>query len=300
MNEEATDAPAQADGRRRHLSGAEGAAPVDAHSATAGGFGDPGSGPSVVAATGAPGSTAASSMDVTDQAPPIDADPLAGDPRVEAFLGEAYAAVAAFHTLLVEQGVLRGLIGPREVSRLWERHLLNSAAVAPHLPSTGRLVDVGSGAGLPGVVLAAMLPDVEVVLLEPMERRTDWLSEVADRLDLANVVVRRGRAEEAHGHLVADAVTARAVAPMDRLARWTLPLLRQGGVLVTLKGRQAAAEVESARHVLRKLGADSAEVIEAGTIAGLETTTVVRVVRNRVRADPAGKVGKAGKGGRAQ
>ncbi len=208
-------------------------------------------------------------------------DPLADDPRVADYLGAAFAAVSGFHAMLTDEGVLRGLIGPREVPRLWERHLLNSAAVAPYLPSVGRLVDVGSGAGLPGVVLAAMLPDVEVVLVEPMERRVDWLTEVIDRLGLDNVVVRRGRAEEYHGALEADAVTARAVAPLDRLARWTLPLLVPGGVLVALKGRQAATEVEAARHVVRKLGGRPAEVLEAGTIEGLETTTVVRVVRER-------------------
>jgi 16S rRNA (guanine527-N7)-methyltransferase len=209
----------------------------------------------------------------------VDHDPLAGDPRVVEFLGGAFPAVQAFHAMLTDEGVLRGLIGPREVSRLWERHLLNSAAVAQYLPATGRVVDVGSGAGLPGVVLGAMLPDAEVVLVEPMERRVDWLLEVVERLSLDNVTVRRGRAEEFHGALEADAVTARAVAPLDRLARWTLPLLVPGGVLVALKGRQAAAEVEAARHVLRKLGGRSAEVLEAGTVDGLETTTVVRVVR---------------------
>ncbi|WP_246130926.1 16S rRNA (guanine(527)-N(7))-methyltransferase RsmG [Cellulomonas aerilata] len=210
-------------------------------------------------------------------------DRLAGDPRVESYLGPAFPVVSAFHTMLTEEGVLRGLIGPREVARLWERHLLNSAAVAQHLPGTGQLVDVGSGAGLPGVVLAAMLPDVEVVLVEPMERRVDWLSEVVARLRLDNVVVRRGRAEEFHGAVEAEAVTARAVAPLDRLARWTLPLLVPGGVLVALKGRQAADEVEAARHVLRKLGGGATQVLEAGTVEGLETTTVVRVVKDAAR-----------------
>ncbi len=210
-------------------------------------------------------------------------DPLVADPRVAEHLGGAYPVLEAFHTLLAAEGVLRGLVGPREIGRLWERHLLNSAALVPFLPTSGRLVDVGSGAGLPGVVLAAMLPAVEVVLLEPMERRVDWLTEVVERLGLSNAVVRRGRAEEAHGSLTARAVTARAVAPMDRLARWTLPLLEVGGVLVTLKGRQAAEEIDSARHVLTKLGAGPAEIRRAGTIDGLEPTTVVRVERVALR-----------------
>jgi len=222
-------------------------------------------------------------QDVEGGPGPSAGDPLSGDPRLAAYFGAALPAVARFHALLAAEGVLRGLIGPREVGRLWERHVLNSAALVPYLPTSGRLIDVGTGAGLPGVVLAAMLPEVEVVLLEPMERRVDWLTEVVERLALPNAVVRRGRAEDAHGVLTARAVTARAVAPMDRLARWTLPLLEVGGVLVTLKGRQAAEEIESARHVLRKLGAGPAEIHQAGTIDGVEPTTVVRVERVALR-----------------
>lgn len=207
-------------------------------------------------------------------------DPLSEDPRVQARLGEAYPTLERFHALLREQGVLRGLIGPREVGRLWERHLLNSASLAPYLPTAGTVVDVGSGAGLPGVVLAALLPGTELVLLEPMERRVTWLTEVTQQLGLNNVTVRRGRAEELHGAIAADAVTARAVAPMDRLARWTLPLLRPGGSLVVLKGRQAGAELDAARHVLRKLRASSSEILTAPTLPGLEPTTVVRVTKS--------------------
>lgn len=218
-----------------------------------------------------------------DAVHPHEGDPLVGDDRVIAYLGDAYPVLARFHEVLADQGVLRGVIGPREVSRLWERHLLNSAAVAQFLPVTGRLVDVGSGAGLPGVVLAAMLPEVEVTLLEPMERRADWLTEVVSLLGLPNTVVRRGRAEELHGELAVEAVTARAVAPMDRLGRWTLPLLVRGGVLLALKGRRAATEVEAARKVLHKLGAGEPEVLDASTIDGVESTTVVRIVRETVR-----------------
>ncbi|WP_407345151.1 16S rRNA (guanine(527)-N(7))-methyltransferase RsmG [Pengzhenrongella phosphoraccumulans] len=199
------------------------------------------------------------------------------------YFGDSYPVLAQFSELLASQGVLRGLIGPHEVSRLWERHLLNSAAMVPFLPTQGRLIDVGSGAGLPGVVLAVMLPEVEVVLLDPMERRIDWLKEVVMELELSNVTIRRGRAEELHGELLVDAVTARAVAPMDRLGRMTMPLLLQGGVLVALKGRQAAAEVSKARSALKKLGAGVPEILEARTIDGVESTTVVRVVRETVR-----------------
>lgn len=210
-------------------------------------------------------------------------DDRGADPRVVEYLGAAYPAVARFGEMLRDEGVLRGLIGPREVPILWERHLLNSAAVAQFLPETGRLIDVGSGAGLPGVVLAAMLPEVEVVLVEPMERRTDWLTEVVDALGLTNVVVRRARAEELHGQLLADAVTARAVAPLDRLCRWTLPLLVRGGELIAMKGRQASDEVVGAAAAIRKLGGGTAEILTAGTIAGVDETTVVRIVRETVR-----------------
>ncbi|WP_233575381.1 16S rRNA (guanine(527)-N(7))-methyltransferase RsmG [Cellulomonas sp. PhB150] len=185
--------------------------------------------------------------------------------------------------MLVSDGVLRGLIGPREVGRLWTRHLLNSAAVTPYLPTSGRVVDLGSGAGLPGVVVAAMLPDTEVVLLEPMERRTDWLTEVADRLHLDNVVVRRGRAQDVHGDLTADAVTSRAVASLDKLYRWALPLLGRGGALLALKGEKAQEEVDAAGDVGRRLGAGPAEVLMASTLDGVEITRVVRVVREDVR-----------------
>jgi 16S rRNA (guanine527-N7)-methyltransferase len=210
------------------------------------------------------------------------ADPLQGDPRVERYFGAAWPAVLGFHSLLVSEGELRGLVGPRELPRLWERHLLNSAAVVPFLPTSGRIIDLGSGAGLPGIVVAAMRPESEVVLLEPMERRIDWLSEVAETLHLDNVVVRRGRAQDEHGELLGDAVTVRAVASLDKLYRWALPLLRRGGTLVALKGSKAEAEVEDARHVGRKLGAGVAEVLDAPTIEGVDVTRVVRVVREAV------------------
>lgn len=200
---------------------------------------------------------------------------------VRTYFGSAFAAVAEFHEMLVKHGEERGLIGPRELDRLWTRHLLNSAAVVPFLPGSGSIVDLGSGAGLPGIVVAAMLPEVQVVLIEPMERRCTWLSEVIERLGLENAEVRRGRAEEFHGAFEADAVTARAVAALDKLGRWAFPLLERGGVLVALKGRSAADEIESATKVLRRYGATDAEVLAAGTLPGVPTTTVVRATRTR-------------------
>lgn len=204
-------------------------------------------------------------------------DPLRDDPRVAGWLGDAYPVVRRFGELLADQGVLRGLVGPREVPRLWERHLLNSAAVAAELPA-GVVADVGSGAGLPGVVLAALRLDVHMVLVEPMERRCAWLTEVVGELGL-DVEVRRARAEDLHGRLWADGVTARAVAALDKLAGWTLPLLRQGGVLVALKGSQAVDELAAAVPVLERLGGDRGEIREVGSVEGVPATRVVRVVR---------------------
>lgn len=209
-------------------------------------------------------------------------DPWEGDPRLSEYFGDAWDAVRRYAHLLREHGEVRGLLGPREQSRLWERHLLNSAAVVQFLPRDGVVVDVGSGAGLPGIVVAAMLPAARVILVEPMERRVAWLEEVVEELGLGNVEVFRGRAEEYDGAIEADAVTARAVAPMDRLARWCLPLLRPGGVLVALKGRSAGDEVERAKHVIRRAHGEPGEVLDAGTIQGVESTTVVRVMRKTV------------------
>ncbi len=205
------------------------------------------------------------------------ADPLAGDPRLANYFGERLGAVAAFRDALVAEGEKRGLIGPREASRLWERHLLNSAAVVPFLRD-GAVIDVGSGAGLPGLVIAAMEPYREVVLIEPMERRAVWLEEIALRLGLANARVIRARAESAAGLVRAPAVTARAVAPLAKLARWCVPLVADGGQMLFLKGRGAADEVASAAGALRALRLE-AEVLEAASLPGLEATRVIRLVR---------------------
>ncbi len=208
-------------------------------------------------------------------------DPLDGDPRLPIYFGDAWPLVSRFRDMLASEGVLRGLIGPREVARLWERHLLNSSAVVPSLPDTGTIVDLGSGAGLPGVVVAAMRPGAHVVLLEPMSRRTEWLSEVVNKLPLPNARVVRGRAEDVVGSLSADVVTSRAVAAMDKLYRWSVPLLRVGGELVVLKGARANEEIEAARRVERKLGVGQVAVREAATLDGLDATRVVRAVRER-------------------
>jgi 16S rRNA (guanine527-N7)-methyltransferase len=169
-----------------------------------------------------------------------------------------------FAEILADTGVSHGLIGPREVPRLWDRHLLNCAVVHDAFPLEAKLVDVGSGAGLPGVALAIVRPDLEVHLVEPMLRRTQWLSSVVEELGLDRVTVHRGRAEDLVGLVAAPFVTARAVARLDKLARWCVPLLEPGGTLVAMKGRSAAEELAADRRALDRLGLVDAVITEHG------------------------------------
>lgn len=204
-----------------------------------------------------------------------------GEPTLDdlaRLFGDGWSGVRRFHELLGAQGELRGLIGPRELPRLWSRHLVNSAAVVPYLPVAGAAVDVGTGAGLPGVVVALMRPHLSVHLVEPMQRRVAWLEEVRAELGLTNVTIHACRAEELHGRLTAQAVTARAVAELSRLARWSLPLLAPGGRLVVLKGRRAREEVLAAERTLRRLGAADVRLHEVDLLRLGEPTTVVELV----------------------
>lgn len=196
---------------------------------------------------------------------------------VEVF-GGALEMARRYAEILATDGVTRGLIGPRETSRLWDRHLVNCAVVAELLPDRGDLVDIGSGAGLPGVVLAMLRPGMRVVLLEPMLRRSVFLEECLTRLDLPNATVVRGRAEDLAGVIEADVATARAVAPLDRLAVWAAGLLRPGGQILAIKGQSAEEELAAARPVLSRLRVRSAEVLRVGHGRVISTTTVVRVV----------------------
>ena len=193
--------------------------------------------------------------------------------------GGALDQARRYAELLATDGVTRGLIGPRETDRLWDRHLLNCAVVTELLPEHGRLVDIGSGAGLPGIVLAMLRPSLEVTLLEPLLRRAVFLEECVAELGLANATVLRARAEDKDvAQLRADIATARAVAPLDRLVGWAARLLRPGGQLLAIKGQSAEAELAAARPVLSRLGVRSAEVLQAGHGRVVSATTVVRVV----------------------
>jgi 16S rRNA (guanine527-N7)-methyltransferase len=184
-----------------------------------------------------------------------------------------------FAHLLATEATVRGLIGPREVPRLWERHLLNCAVVADVLPQGATVADIGSGAGLPGLVLAIRRPDLAVTLVEPLLRRTTFLEEAVVELGLDHVEVVRARAEELAGRRSFDVVTSRAVAPLDRLARWSLPLVRPGGEMVAMKGSSAGAELESARPALRKLGGQVRGIELLGRGLLHTPVTVVRVTK---------------------
>ncbi|GAA3080559.1 16S rRNA (guanine(527)-N(7))-methyltransferase RsmG [Streptosporangium carneum] len=199
----------------------------------------------------------------------------------EVFTGDAWSRAETFAGLLAGPGVVRGLLGPREVPRIWDRHLLNCAVVAEAVPENVRLVDIGSGAGLPGLVLAIVRPDIRVTLLEPLLRRTVFLEECVETLKLGNVEVLRGRAEEFVGKREFDVASARAVAPLDRLLKWSLPLLREGGELLALKGERAAEELADAEAQLRASGVQTAELVSVGHGKVEPPATLIRVVAGR-------------------
>jgi 16S rRNA (guanine527-N7)-methyltransferase len=192
--------------------------------------------------------------------------------------GDRFDDAVRYAELLAEAGVRRGLIGPREVPRLWERHLLNCAVLSEVVPEGVTVCDVGSGAGLPGIPLALVREDLKITLLEPLLRRTTFLTEVVELLGLDHVTVVRGRAEEVMGQLTpVHVVTARAVAPLDRLATWGVPLLRPYGEMLALKGDTAEEELKAAGTALSKLGAVETSILHVGEGVVDPLSTVVRV-----------------------
>ncbi|WP_419996548.1 16S rRNA (guanine(527)-N(7))-methyltransferase RsmG [Streptomyces boninensis] len=193
--------------------------------------------------------------------------------------GDRLPDAVRYGELLADAGVRRGLIGPREVPRLWERHLLNCAVLSEVVPEGVSVCDVGSGAGLPGIPLALVRPDLRITLLEPLLRRTTFLQEVVELLGLDHVSVVRGRAEEVLGTFEpVHVVTARAVAPLDRLAGWGIPLLRPYGQMLALKGDTAAEELQTHKAALAKLGVEETSIVHAGAGVVTPSTTVVRAV----------------------
>ncbi|WP_073950615.1 16S rRNA (guanine(527)-N(7))-methyltransferase RsmG [Streptomyces kebangsaanensis] len=217
--------------------------------------------------------------------------------------GDRFADAVRYAELLAETGVQRGLIGPREVPRLWERHLLNCAVLSEVVPEGVTVCDVGSGAGLPGIPLALVREDLKITLLEPLLRRTNFLTEVVELLGLDHVTVVRGRAEEVMGKIPpVHVVTARAVAPLDRLATWGIPLLRPYGEMLALKGDAAEEELKSAAAALTKLGAVETSILHVGEGIVDPQSTVVRV---EVGESPGGvrfaaKRAKAARAGRVR
>jgi 16S rRNA (guanine527-N7)-methyltransferase len=191
--------------------------------------------------------------------------------------------VERYATLLATDGVVRGLIGPREAPRLWDRHLLNCGVLAELVPEGASVCDIGSGAGLPGLVLAIARPDLRVTLVEPLLRRTTFLEEVAEGLGLANVEVVRARADALHGQRSFDVVTSRAVAPLDRLLEWSMPLVSPTGALLAMKGSSVGDEVAQAAPVLRRMGCAAPEVSVLGADRLETPTCALRVAW----ADPA-------------
>jgi 16S rRNA (guanine527-N7)-methyltransferase len=203
---------------------------------------------------------------VTDRQPP---------PAAATVFGDRLPLAVRYAELLVTVGVERGLIGPRETERVWDRHLLSSAALGELVPQDAAVVDAGSGAGLPGIPLALARPDVRVHLVEPMQRRVVFLTEVVEELALS-VTIERARVEDLP-EASAQILTARALAPLERLLPLTLPILRPGGSLLAIKGRQAADELITAGPILRRWPGTTADVATVGT--GSASTTVVRVTR---------------------
>lgn len=199
----------------------------------------------------------------------------------ESIFGDRLELAKRYVEHLATSGTERGLIGPREVPRLWSRHVLNCAVIESQIAHGSDVADVGSGAGLPGLCLAIARPDLELTLIEPLERRVIWLQEVVDDLGLENVTIMRTRAELAVGLVNADVVTARAVSALSNLAGLTIPLLAGKGEVVAIKGRSAGEEIEKAAKVIRKLGGIQTSVVVVGEDLLEEPTTVVRIVVNK-------------------
>ena len=212
-----------------------------------------------------------------DPGPGVTATPPPAPEGAEVVFGDRLRVAERFTAILADSGVSHGLVGPREVARLWERHVLNCAVVHPAIPEGAPVIDVGSGAGLPGLALAIVRPDLRLLLVEPMLRRTTWLTNTVEELGLDNVEVHRGRAEQFWGRLSAPVVTARAVARLGELARWSLPLLSPGGAMLALKGASAQEELDADRAAVRRLGvvAEAVESYGSGIID--PETTVVRL-----------------------
>lgn len=203
-------------------------------------------------------------------------------PEAATVFGDRLPLAVAYHESLRSDATVRGLIGPREAPRLWERHILNCAVIGELMERGSRVVDIGSGAGLPGIPLAIARPDLDITLVEPQLRRVNYLKEVVDKLKLDNVSVIRGRAEEKtikRQNRGADYVTSRAVAPLGKLMGWSLPLTRHHGLVLAMKGASAHEEIERDHRSISSAGGGECSVVEAGTHVLPDATIVVRCER---------------------
>ena len=199
---------------------------------------------------------------------------------MEKLYPRAAVRLAAYAELLATEGTLRGLIGPREVPRLWDRHLLNCAVLERLVPEESTVADIGTGAGLPGIVLALVRPDLHVSLVEPLLRRTTFLQEAVESLELGNATVVRARAEELPPASY-DVVTSRAVAPLGKLAGWCLPLCVEGGLMLAMKGSSVEEELDASERELQALGAELWHIHQLGVDELAQPTTVVSIVAGR-------------------
>lgn len=202
--------------------------------------------------------------------------PAGALPEPADVFGQRLPLAQKYHDSLATDGHVRGFMGPREIPRLWDRHIVNCAVIGQVMAADARVVDVGSGAGLPGIPLAIARPDLDITLIEPLLKRSTYLQEVVDLLGLDNVTVIRGRAEEGpikRAVSGADIVTSRAVAPLGKLAKWSLPLVRVGGEMIAMKGDSVYEELER----------DVADIAKAGggkaTVEQVSGTTIIRVPR---------------------
>lgn len=192
--------------------------------------------------------------------------------------GDRQDLAVAYHESLATDATTRGFIGPREKPRLWDRHIYNCAVIGEAIPEGARVIDIGSGAGLPGIPLAIARPDLQLTLLEPLLKRSNYLAEITEKLGLDNVTVIRDRAENLGKDAKFDVVTSRAVAPLAKLARWSLPLCKPGGMMLAMKGASASEEIERDKSAIKRAQGERAEIITVGAELE-ESTTLIRVHR---------------------